>query len=59
MPEPTPKWTYNRYRASLYKDGKIFALMTPDGKNEISPEQAEELLKDLNAGAQANTKPNE
>jgi hypothetical protein len=45
----TPKtWTYSPYRAMLRKDGKAFAIVTPDGRNALSKKQAKELLEALN-----------
>lgn len=42
------KWTYNKYRATLVRHGKAFAILTPDGKNALSEAQVSELLTDLN-----------
>lgn len=42
------KWTYNKYRATLVRHGKTFALVTPNGKDALSPAQAQEMLSDLN-----------
>ena len=47
-----PVWEYSAYRATLKKDGEFFALMTPDGKNALSPEKAKELLDALNGREQ-------
>jgi hypothetical protein len=41
-------WTYNFYRALLKKNDKPFAIVTPDGKNALSDEDAAELLAALN-----------
>lgn len=43
------KWTYNRYRATLLRDGKFFALVTPDGRDRLSDQDASDLLAELNA----------
>lgn len=43
-----PVWTYNPYRATLLKNGKTFAIVTPDGKNELDAGTVDELLKALN-----------
>ena len=42
------KWTYSRYRATLSKNGKFFAIVSPDGNNALSQEDMVELVKDLN-----------
>jgi len=41
-------WTYSPYRATLYRDGERFAMVTPDGSNALSTEAAAELLVALN-----------
>jgi hypothetical protein len=41
-------WEYSFYRASLKRNGETFTLMTPDGKNSLSKEDAELLLNKLN-----------
>lgn len=48
--EPTPKheWRYCPYRATLYRDGKRFAIMTPDGHRPLSTEDAEIIVNALN-----------
>jgi len=43
-----PKWTYSEYRATLYKNKKIFAIVTPDLKNSIDKKKIKELLVILN-----------
>jgi hypothetical protein len=43
-------WTYSAYRATLKKDGKFFAFVTPDGRDCLGPVQIKELLNALNAG---------
>ena len=40
-------WEYNFFRASLRLNNKPFALVTPDGRGCLSPEQAKILLNDL------------
>lgn len=51
-PEPRPpsggRWSYSMYRATLYRDGVRFAMVTPDGSNALSPEAANELEVALN-----------
>lgn len=42
-------WSYSAYRASLRRDGKLFAIVSPDGVNELPKEQADKLVKSLNA----------
>lgn len=42
------KWSYNRYRSTLCKEGKAFAIISPDGINALSSDAANELLADLN-----------
>jgi len=41
-------WSYNPYRATLYLDGKFFALVSPDGRNALSTKDAEFLVDLLN-----------
>lgn len=41
-------WSYNPYRATLYLDGKFFALVSPDGRNALSKKDAEFLVDLLN-----------
>ncbi len=43
-------WTYNKYRAALLKNGKVFAFVTPNGADALSETDANELLAELNAG---------
>lgn len=45
---PAPRWTYVPWRASLYLDGKRFAIVSPDGANPLSEEQVKLLLGTLN-----------
>ncbi len=47
MPKPTI-WTYNSYRAMLYRNNVRFAIVTPDGSNALSKEDTTLLLKTLN-----------
>lgn len=47
MPKPTI-WTYNSYRAMLYRNNVRFAIVTPDGSNALSKEDTALLLKTLN-----------
>lgn len=42
-------WTYSRYRATLKKDGKTFAIVTPDGRNALALADEERLLSALNS----------
>lgn len=42
------RWTYSPYRATLYRDGERFAMVTPDGSNALSTEVVAELLVALN-----------
>lgn len=41
-------WTYSPQRALLRKDGKAFAIVTPDGQNALAPDKVDELLYALN-----------
>ena len=41
-------WSYSHYRASLYLDGEMFAIVTPDGRNSLSKKHAKLLLEALN-----------
>ena len=41
-------WEYSEYRATLRLNGKFFALITPDGRNAISKEDASKLINALN-----------
>lgn len=43
------RWTYSKYRASLYLDGERFAIVTPDGKNALPDAHVKVLLDKLNA----------
>lgn len=43
-------WEYDKPRATLKRFGIFFAMVTPDGRNEIDPMLAEELIKTLNDG---------
>jgi hypothetical protein len=47
-------WEYSRYRATLKRNGRTFAIVTPDGKNALNPFDEFVLLKALNGGS--NTK---
>lgn len=42
-------WTYSRYRATLKKNGKTFAIVSPDGRNALSDADTETLLRALNS----------
>ena len=42
-------WTYSRYRAMLRKDGKAFAIVSPDGRNALADADIETLLRALNS----------
>ncbi len=54
MPKPKARWEYSRYRATLKRDGKFFALVTPDGNNALTEEDKETLLEALNAQTELN-----
>jgi hypothetical protein len=41
-------WTYSSYRALLRRNGKAFAIVTPDGTNALSNTDAKVLLSALN-----------
>lgn len=41
-------WTYSPYRATLYRDGERFAMVTPDGSNALPSGAIVELLAALN-----------
>lgn len=56
---PRAEWTYSPYRASLMKDGELFAIVTPDGKAALDCKKRDELLSLLNAGKPASTPPAE
>lgn len=43
------EWTYSFYRASLYRGGRIFAIVTPNGRLALEPLQAAILCDELNA----------
>lgn len=43
------EWTYSFYRASLKRHGKPFAIVSPDGRNALSFDDAKILLDALNA----------
>lgn len=45
-----PLWQYGPYRATLRRDGKIFAIVTPDGTNALDPVDASILIDLLCAG---------
>lgn len=48
-------WTYSRYRATLKKDGKIFAIVSPGGQNALSDADTETLLRALNSEKKLDT----
>lgn len=50
-------WTYNPYRASLSRNGKTFALVTPDGRNALSEADRAILLDALNRKVARRKKP--
>jgi hypothetical protein len=41
------EWSYSSYRAKLSRNGKLFALVTPDGRSALSPKDACILLNAL------------
>lgn len=41
-------WHYSHYRASLYLDGKHFAIVTPDATRALTKKNATLLLEALN-----------
>lgn len=43
-----PEWWYSHYRATLYRAGKFFAIITPDGRHDISTATESILLNALN-----------
>ena len=43
-----PEWTYSSYRATLYRNGKRFALVTPDARIALTEDDANTLLAALN-----------
>jgi hypothetical protein len=45
-------WTYSRYRAALKRDGKIFAIVTPNLSDGLSRDDAKLLVGLLNNGEQ-------
>jgi hypothetical protein len=47
-PTGSGSWTYSRYRATLRKNGRFFAIVTPDGSEVISRQAEKELLAALN-----------
>jgi hypothetical protein len=42
-------WTYSPYRAMLRRNGKNFAIVTPDGRNALNKKDSASLLRKLNA----------
>lgn len=46
-------WEYSRYRATLKRNGRTFAIVTPDGRNALNPFDEFVLLKTLNGGSNA------
>jgi len=42
------EWYYNSYRSTLIRDGKTFAIVTPDGKNPLEESDIKLLLEALN-----------
>lgn len=44
-------WTYSEYSATLRKNGKAYAIVTPDGSNALELPKIQELLGLLNGGA--------
>ena len=49
-PTEEPKqsgWSYSTYRAALRKDGELFAIVTPNGSDALSPEDAKTLVDAL------------
>ena len=44
-------WEYSRYRATLKRNGRTFAIVTPDGRNALNPFDEFVLLKALNGGS--------
>lgn len=44
-------WSYNPYRATLQLHDCFFALVTPNGKDALSPEDTTTLLRALNGTA--------
>jgi hypothetical protein len=41
-------WTYSGYRATLKRNGKFFAIVTPNGSDALSERDREILLAKLN-----------
>jgi len=52
-PTGSDSWTYSRYRATLRKNGRFFAIVTPDGSEGLSRPAEKILLKALNKSDQA------
>lgn len=50
-PEGRAGWSYSPYRATLQLHGSFFALVTPNGKDALSPEDTTKLLRALNGSA--------
>lgn len=48
LPMRPPNWSYSTYRAMLRYKGQSFAIVSPDGKNPLTPKQIVVLLTDLN-----------
>lgn len=46
---PKDEWVYSPYRAMLRRNGKPFAIVSPDGRNALSGESLEILLGALGA----------
>lgn len=57
VPKATDVWTYSSLRASLSKNGRFFAIVTPDGRNALSAVAAVELVETLTRGSVNNPKP--
>jgi hypothetical protein len=50
-----PVWEYSPFSASIRKNGKLFAIATPDGVNHLNKDDAKLLIDALNAHEQAHS----
>lgn len=46
---PTHRWSYSSYKATLYCDGKPWAIVSPDGRNALSAADASLLELAMNS----------
>lgn len=46
-----PRWNYSTYRATLYLNGEVFAIVSPDGRNALGSKDVAVLLQALREAA--------